>query len=121
MSVILVADDDPDIVDLVRLRLEREGHEVLAAADGEEAWRLAQEHAPDLAVLDIAMPRLDGLQLTRLLRAHGPTSTIVVLIVSAAVHDRDRQAALDAGADDHVRKPFSPKALAVRVGELLSR
>ena len=119
MSLVLVADDDPDIVALVRIRLERGGHEVIAARDGEEAWELVQQRVPDIAVLDVMMPRLDGLALTARLRAHAPTAALPILVVSAAVQDTDRQAALDAGADAHVRKPFSPKALAARVDELL--
>lgn len=121
MSVVLVADDDPDIVALVRIRLERAGHEVLEARDGQEAWELVQDRVPDLAVLDVTMPRLDGLALTRRLRAHAPTAGLAILVVSAAVQESDLRAALDAGADAHVRKPFSPKALAARVEELLAR
>lgn len=119
MSLVLVADDDPDIVALVTIRLERAGHEVLPARDGEEAWTLVQERVPDIAVLDVTMPRVDGLELTRRLRAHPPTADLPILVVSAAVQDSDRRAALAAGADEHVRKPFSPKALAARVDALL--
>lgn len=74
--VVLVADDDPDILALVRFRLEREGYEVLAAADGQSALDLALERTPDLAVLDVMMPRLDGYELTRRLRGHEPTRSL---------------------------------------------
>jgi len=121
VSLVLVADDDPDIVALVRIRLERAGHEVRTARDGEEVWAAVQERVPDLVVLDVMMPRLDGLTLTRRLRAHAPTSTLPILVVSAAVQESDQHAALDAGADAYVRKPFSPKALVARAEELLAR
>ncbi len=121
MSRVLVADDDPDIVGLVRLRLEMAGHEVVSAGDGEAAWSLVLEAVPDLAVLDVAMPRLDGLALTRRLRDHPPTCALPVLVLTAAVQPTDVAAALAAGATAYVRKPFSPRELAGRVAELLGQ
>ncbi|HET9213608.1 MAG TPA: response regulator [Gaiellaceae bacterium] len=76
--VVLVADDDPDILTLMRFRLEREGYEVLAAADGQSALDLALQRTPDLAVLDVMMPRLDGYELTRRLRGHEPTRAMPI-------------------------------------------
>ncbi|MTD46723.1 response regulator [Conexibacter sp. W3-3-2] len=121
MSLVLVADDDRDIVLLVQIALERAGHEVVVAHDGEAAWEVVRDRTPDIAVLDVMMPRLDGLALTRRLRAHPPTATLPVLVVSAAVQDRDLRAAREAGADGHVRKPFSPKSLVAQVDALLRR
>ena len=113
--VVLVADDDPDILALVRFRLERDGYEVLSAPDGETALDLAMARTPDLAVLDVMMPRLDGYELTRRLREHGPTTTIPIILLTARVQEPDLERGFEAGADDYVTKPFSPQALGERV------
>lgn len=119
MQTILVADDDPDIQSLVVLRLERSGYRVLRASDGEQALELALREHPDLAVLDITMPKLDGLEVTRNLRAHGDTSEMPVILLSARVQEEDVANGLDAGATDYMRKPFSPQELGARVASLL--
>lgn len=119
--LVLVADDDADIVALVRLGLERAGMEVVAAADGRAALRLADERPPDAAVLDVMMPHVDGLEVTRQLRARAPTASIAILILSAAVQDAHVAQARTAGADDHMAKPFSPRVLAERVAALLAQ
>ena len=113
--LVLVADDDPDILALVRFRLERDGYEVLSAPDGETALDLAMARTPDLAVLDVMMPRLDGYELTRRLREHGPTTTIPIILLTARVQEPDLERGFEAGADDYVTKPFSPQALGERV------
>ena len=113
--LVLVADDDPDILALVRFRLERDGYEVLSAPDGETALDLAMARTPDLAVLDVMMPRLDGYEVTRRLRAHGPTTTIPIILLTARVQEPDLERGFEAGADDYVTKPFSPQALGERV------
>jgi DNA-binding response OmpR family regulator len=113
--LVLVADDDPDILALVRFRLERDGYEVLSAPDGETALDLAIARAPDLAVLDVMMPRLDGYEVTRRLREHGPTTTIPIILLTARVQEPDLERGFEAGADDYVTKPFSPQALGERV------
>jgi DNA-binding response OmpR family regulator len=113
--LILVADDDPDILALVRFRLERDGYEVLSAPDGETALDLALARTPDLAVLDVMMPRLDGYELTRRLREHGPTTGIPIILLTARVQEPDLERGFEAGADDYVTKPFSPQALGERV------
>lgn len=120
MSLVLVADDDPDIVGLVRIRLEKAGHEVLVASDGEAAWEVVLEQLPDIAVLDVSMPRLDGLALTRRLRGHAETHELPILILTAAVQAADAERALAAGATAYVKKPFSPKDLVARVEALLA-
>jgi DNA-binding response OmpR family regulator len=113
--LVLVADDDPDILALVRFRLERDGYEVLSAPDGETALDLAMARTPDLAVLDVMMPRLDGYEVTRKLREHGPTTTIPIILLTARVQEPDLERGFEAGADDYVTKPFSPQALGERV------
>ena len=113
--LVLVADDDPDILALVRFRLERDGYEVLSAPDGETALDLALARTPDLAVLDVMMPRLDGYELTRRLREHGPTTGIPIILLTARVQEPDLERGYEAGADDYVTKPFSAQALGERV------
>jgi DNA-binding response OmpR family regulator len=119
MQTILVADDDPDIQSLVVLRLERSGYRVLRASDGQQALELALREHPDLAVLDITMPKLDGLEVTRNLRAHCETSEMPVILLSARVQEDDVATGLEAGATDYMRKPFSPQELGSRVASLL--
>jgi DNA-binding response OmpR family regulator len=118
--LVLVADDDPDILALVRFRLERDGYKVLSAPDGEAAVGLALTRPPDLALLDVMMPRLDGYDVTRRLRAHGPTATIPIILLTARVQELDLVRGLEAGANDYVTKPFSPQALAERVQAVLA-
>jgi DNA-binding response OmpR family regulator len=119
--VVLAADDDEDILELVAFRLERSGYTVLRATDGEEALRLALEAKPDLAVLDVMMPKLDGFELTRRLRAEDATSRMPIILLTARSQDADVQAGFDAGADDYLRKPFSPQELRSRVQAILGR
>ena len=119
--VVLAADDDPDILELVAFRLERSGYTVLQAHDGEEALRLALEKKPDLAVLDVMMPKLDGFELTRRLRAEEATSRMPIILLTARAQDADVQQGFDAGADDYIRKPFSPQELRTRVQAILGR
>jgi DNA-binding response OmpR family regulator len=117
--VVVVADDDADILNLVALTLERAGHQVHRARDGEEALELIRERSPDVAVLDVAMPRLDGLELTRLLRDDPGTRGVRVVLLTARVQDGGAEAGLAAGANDYVRKPFSPRELQARVAALV--
>ena len=118
--LVLVADDDADILTLVRLRLERGGFEVVEARDGEEALRLAQERLPQLVVLDISMPGLDGLEVVRRLRADEATAGIRLVLLTARAQEADVARGFDAGADAYVRKPFSPAELLDRVRELVA-
>jgi DNA-binding response OmpR family regulator len=113
--VVLVADDDPDILALVRFRLEREGYDIVSASDGQTALELALDRAPDVAVLDVMMPRLDGYELTRRLREHEPTKGMPIILLTARVGESDVQHGLEMGADDYVTKPFSPQVLRERV------
>jgi DNA-binding response OmpR family regulator len=119
--LVLVADDDRDILSLVAFRLERSGYRVLQASDGAEALDLAREQAPDLAVLDLMMPRLTGLEVTRALRDDERTRDLPVILLTARVQESDVEAGLAAGATDYVAKPFSPQELRDRVDALLAR
>jgi DNA-binding response OmpR family regulator len=117
--VVLVADDDEDILLLVRTVLEREGYDVIATSDGAQAFAAALERRPDLAVLDVAMPELDGLEVLRRLRADESTSDMPIVLLSARVQEDDVKRGFDNGANAYVQKPFSPRELSDRVSELL--
>jgi len=115
---VLVVDDDVKTVELVRLYLNRDGYRVLTAYDGLEALRLARESRPDLIVLDLMLPGLDGLQVCRTLRTE---SDVPIIMLTAKTTDQDKLTGLDLGADDYVTKPFSPRELAARVRTVLRR
>ena len=115
---ILVVDDDPKTVSLVKLYLESDGHKVLCAYDGIEALRLAREQRPDLIVLDLMLPGLDGLQICRTLRSE---SDVPVIMLTAKITEGDKLTGLELGADDYVTKPFSPRELAARIKVVLRR
>jgi DNA-binding response OmpR family regulator len=119
--VVLAADDDEDILALVAFRLERSGYTVIQARDGQEAFELARSEKPDLAVLDVMMPKLDGFELTRRLRAEEATSRMPIILLTARAQDTDVAQGFDAGADDYLRKPFSPQELRTRVQAILGR
>jgi len=119
--VVLVADDDPDILQLVAFRLERAGYAVVQAIDGEQALRVATELEPDLAVLDVMMPKLTGYDVTRRLRQHDATKRMPVILLTARVQEADVARGFEAGADDYLRKPFSPQELGARVQAVLGR
>jgi DNA-binding response OmpR family regulator len=119
LPVVLIADDDPDILELVSLTLERDGYEVVRARNGEEALRLAAEREPHLAVLDLMMPGIDGCEVTRRLRAAENGRTLPILILTAFAEDRQAARALDAGADAYMKKPFSPRELLAKAGSLV--
>ncbi len=119
--LILVADDDPDILELVVFRLQRSGYEVVQAVDGEQALRLAAELRPDLAVLDVMMPKLTGYDVTRKIRENAATSRIPVILLTSRVQEADVARGFESGADDYLRKPFSPQELRARVQAILGR
>ena len=117
--LVLIADDDPDILELVSLTLERDGYEVAQARNGEEALRIASERHIHLAVLDLMMPGIDGYEVTRRLRARVRENRLPILILSAFAEDRQAAQALAAGADAYMRKPFSPRELLAKAGSLI--
>jgi len=115
---VLVVDDDIKTVELVKLYLNRDGYRILTAHDGIEALRLARESHPDLIVLDLMLPGLDGLQVCQALRDE---SDVPIIMLTARTTDEDKLSGLGLGADDYVTKPFSPKELAARVRAVLRR
>ncbi len=119
MASILVVDDEPHITQVVSAYLEREGHRVLTAADGDQAYALARSTAPDLLVLDVMLPGRSGFEVLRQLRADGIESAVVMLTARDDVIDR--VAGLEMGADDYVTKPFEPRELVARIGAVLRR
>lgn len=117
-NTVLVVDDEPHIVQLVRLYLQNEGFQVEAAFDGKQALEKARSVRPDLIVLDIMMPGLDGLEVTRELRK---TSAVPIIFLTARGEDVDRIVGLELGADDYLAKPFNPRELVARVKAVLRR
>ena len=115
---VLVVDDDVKTVELVKLYLDRDGYRVLSAYDGVEALRLARESHPDLIVLDLMLPGIDGLELCSMLRDE---SDVPIIMLTAKTTDQDKLTGLNLGADDYVTKPFSPRELAARVRVILRR
>lgn len=118
MATILVVDDEAHIRDVVRYALEREGHRVVTAGDGEAALARVREGGVDLVVLDVVMPELDGLSVCRQLRAERP---VPIVFLSSRGEEFDRINGLELGGDDYVVKPFSPRELATRVKAVLRR
>jgi DNA-binding response OmpR family regulator len=119
--LVLVADDDPDIVGLVSLRLKKSGYEVVTAEDGRQALRAVREHRPVAAIVDVRMPEMDGLELIREIRADERSKGMMVIALSARVRAVNVAEGLEAGADEYVAKPFSPKKLAALVDSRLAR
>ena len=119
--LILVADDDEDILLLVTTRLRRDGFNVVSAPDGEKALALAREHKPTLAVLDIGMPGLDGLEVLAEIRADESLRGTLVLLLTAKAQESDVRRGYESGADAYVKKPFSPAELSTRVRALLDQ
>jgi DNA-binding response OmpR family regulator len=115
---VLVVDDDVKTVELVKLYLNRDGYRVMTAYDGIEALRLAREGRPDLIVLDLMLPGMDGLEVCRTLRKE---SDVPIIMLTAMTTDQDKLNGLELGADDYMTKPFSPRELAARVRTVLRR
>lgn len=115
---ILVVDDDRKTVDLIRLYLEKDNYRVLVAYDGRQALNLARRRQPGLIVLDLMLPRVDGLDICRILRAE---SKVPIIMLTAKTTENDKLVGLDLGADDYVTKPFSPRELVARVRAVLRR
>jgi two-component system alkaline phosphatase synthesis response regulator PhoP len=117
-SLILVVDDEPKIVRLARDYLEKNGFRVVTAADGPSALAMARREKPDLIVLDLLLPGMDGREVCRILRAE---SDVPIIMLTALSEESDQIAGLEIGADDYIVKPFSPRALVARVRALLRR
>jgi DNA-binding response OmpR family regulator len=121
MTVVLVAEDDPDIRDLVVFKLQQSGYEVIAAEDGQQALSAAREQLPELAVLDVSMPGMSGLDVCRMLRAEPATAHMLIIMLTARAQESDVDSGFVAGADDYIIKPFSPRELTTRLRALLAR
>jgi two-component system alkaline phosphatase synthesis response regulator PhoP len=118
---ILIVDDEPDIRELVRYNLEREGFAVLEAEDGEHALDMVRKERPDLVVLDVMLPGADGLEICRMLRTQSAAARIPIVMLTAKAGEVDRILGLEIGADDYVSKPFSPRELVARIRAVLRR
>jgi two-component system phosphate regulon response regulator PhoB len=121
VSTILLAEDDPDIRHLVAYKLQRSGFDVVEAADGFAALQAARRAAPDLVLLDVRMPELNGLDVCRELRAAAGTTDVPIIILTARSRPQDLEQAYAAGATDYIVKPFSPRELVHRVEAELAR
>jgi two-component system response regulator ResD len=119
-GTVLVVDDEPTIVEIVGRYMERAGYETHTAADGPEALRMAERHPPDLVVLDLMLPGIDGIEVLRQLRER-PGDQVAVILLTARGEESDRLVGLRRGADDYVVKPFSPAELVARVDAVLRR
>jgi phosphate regulon transcriptional regulator PhoB len=120
-SRVLIVEDEPDIRELLAFHLERDGYLVTRASTGAEALRQVRSARPDLVVLDLMLPEMDGLEVCRRLRADSATAALPVIIVTAKGDEVDRVVGLELGADDYVVKPFSPKEVLARVRAVLRR
>jgi DNA-binding response OmpR family regulator len=121
VTVVLVADDDADIRELVAFKLEQAGFDVIAVEDGQTALDQTRSLRPTLAVLDVSMPGLSGIDVCRMLRADPATADMLIVMLTARVQEQDVEGGFSAGADDYVTKPFSPRELVSRIQSLLSR
>jgi two-component system phosphate regulon response regulator PhoB len=120
-ETILVVDDEEDIVELVSYNLSREGYHVLSSLTGEEGLDSLREKLPDLVILDLMLPGLDGLEVCKQIRADTRTSHIPIIMLTAKADEADQVTGLEVGADDYIPKPFSPRVLLARVKTVLRR
>lgn len=120
-SKILVVDDEPDALELIQFNLEGAGFDVLTASAGNEALKKARSALPDLIILDLMLPEVDGLEICKTLRREEKTADVPILMLTAKAAEIDRVLGLELGADDYVTKPFSPRELVLRVKALLRR
>ncbi|MBN1507702.1 MAG: response regulator transcription factor [Sedimentisphaerales bacterium] len=118
-AMILIVDDEEDIIELVQLNLAREGYQTLACTTGEKALQIVESKSPDLVILDLMLPGIDGMEVCRRLKAGPETRQIPVLMLTAKGEEADIVAGLELGADDYVTKPFNAKVLVARVRRLL--
>lgn len=118
---VLVAEDSPTVRRLVCARLESDGYDVLEAEDGERALQMARSEAPAAVVLDKVMPKLDGFEVIRRLRAEEATRKLPIVMLTERAGEEDVLSGLDLGVDDYMPKPFSPRELSARLGRLLGR
>jgi DNA-binding response OmpR family regulator len=120
-GTILVIDDEKDLIELVRYNLEKEGFDVIACTDGQAGLEVVKKHRPDLVMLDLMMPGVDGLQVCQRLRSDPRSGRIPVIMLTAKATEADRVVGLELGADDYITKPFSPREVVARVKAVLRR
>jgi len=118
---VLVVDDEPDALELIDYNLKGAGYQVFTAANGTRALELAQRHLPDLIILDLMLPEIDGIEVCKILRRNTETQDIPIIMLTAKADEIDRVIGLEVGADDYVTKPFSPRELTLRVKNILRR
>ena len=118
---ILAADDEQDALELIEVNLKNAGYDVLVAADGREALELARSAMPNLILLDIMLPEMDGLEVCKALRRDAATALLPIIMLTARTAEIDRVLGLELGADDYITKPFSPRELILRVKNVLKR
>lgn len=118
---VLVVDDEEDLLELVRYNLAREGYQVTGVGTGEDALKAARKQPPDLIVLDLMLPAVDGLEVCRRLKSDPKTRDVPIIMLTAKSEESDMVAGLERGADDYIAKPFSPRVLSARVKALLRR
>jgi two-component system phosphate regulon response regulator PhoB len=118
---VLIIDDEKDLIELVRYNLEKEGYRVTSACDGESGLEAAIQSLPDIVLIDLMLPGIDGLEVCRRLRSESRTAQIPILMLTAKSAETDRIVGLELGADDYVTKPFSPRELAARIKAILRR
>ena len=121
MSKILIVEDDPDIRELLRFNLEKAGYTLFLAEDGEKALTLARKHSPDIILLDLMLPGVDGLEVCRTLKKDPELQRIPIIMVTAKGEEMDRVVGLELGADDYVVKPFSLREVVLRIRKVLDR
>ncbi len=120
-ETILIVDDEEDILELIKFNLTNEGYQVLTAQTGEDAIKIARESVPDLMVLDLMLPGIDGLDVTKYLRNNEQTQTLPIVMLTAKGEESDIVTGLELGANDYISKPFSPKILVARIRSILRR
>jgi two-component system, OmpR family, alkaline phosphatase synthesis response regulator PhoP len=120
-GTILVIDDEKDLIELLRYNLEKEGYDVIAATDGQSGLDVIKRHRPELVVLDLMMPGIDGLQVCQRLRSDQAAARTPVIMLTAKATEADRIVGLELGADDYITKPFSPREVVARVKAVLRR
>lgn len=120
-ETILIVDDEEDIIELIKYNLKNEGYHILTAVTGEEAIKISKQARPDLVVLDLMLPGIDGLEVTRRLRTAGDTKDMPIVMLTAKGEESDVVTGLELGANDYISKPFSPRELTARIRAILRR
>ncbi|MFA5113639.1 MAG: response regulator [Candidatus Margulisiibacteriota bacterium] len=118
---ILVVDDEPDVASLLTLMLKSQGYAVITAGDGQEALEKARGEAPDLILLDVMLPRMDGYKVARMLKFDENYSHIPIIMLTAKIQDRDKQTGLEMGANDYLTKPFDTTVLLDKIKDILEK